>query len=257
MISQKSISEKVASVPHWYHQIPMPDGTLTPGINDSAGTLKIYDSLGFPRDFTGKRVLDIGCADGYLSFIAEKRGALEVIAVDYRLPTASGFSVAAEILGSKVKHVVDNVYELSPEKYGLFDFVIFAGVLYHLRNPLLALDKVRAMVKVGGGVIVESHICDAELEENMHKIGLNTLQIEELSELAIWSFYYANTLNNDASNKWAPTLSGLCHVCKEAQLMPASFKRFGSRGATLCDAVEDASLEHFRKMDTFVGLNKA
>ncbi|MBY0572402.1 MAG: class I SAM-dependent methyltransferase, partial [Undibacterium sp.] len=100
-IASKEITKKIAGVPHWYHQIRFPDGSVTPGVNNSAGALAIYDELGLPKDLSGKRVLDIGCADGYISFLAESRGAEEVIAIDYRLPTASGFSVAAEILGSK------------------------------------------------------------------------------------------------------------------------------------------------------------
>lgn len=252
-----SISKMIASVPHWYHQITMPDGSVTPGINNSADTFSIYEKLGFPENLTGKRVLDIGCADGYLSFLAEKRGASEVVAVDYRLPTASGFAVAAEILNSKVKHVVANVYDLSPKKYGTFDFVIFVGVLYHLRNPLLALDRVRSMSKPNTRVLIESHVADAELTSKMSGLGLSNEQTRSLVSLPIWNFYYSDSLNNDASNKWAPTLAGLYHICNEAQLQPIKHIGFGSRGAAMCLAIEDGSLEHSRMLDAATGVDIA
>ncbi len=256
-INTAHIQQQIQSVQHWYHQITMPDGSVTPGINASAETLRIYDRLGFPADFSGKRVLDVGCADGYFSFVAEKRGADEVIAIDYRLPTASGFSVVASILGSKVKHVVDNVYNLTPEKYGKFDVVIFVGVLYHLRNPLLALDRVREMANEGGTVIVESHIANPELIQAMHKLGVSVEIAQKVVGLPIWNFYYADSLNNDASNKWAPTLGGLINVCKEAQLEPLAHSEFGSRGAVVCRAQRHDLLESSRQMDISVGINVA
>lgn len=219
--------------------------------------MAIYEKLGFPTDLRGKRVLDVGCADGYYSFICEKRGAEEVIAIDYRQPTASGFSVAASILESNVKHVIDNVYDISPEKYGTFDFIIFVGVLYHLRNPLFALDNLRKMAKPDATVLIESHIADDEIRETLRSEDLTETQIDALSKISLWKFYYANTLNNDASNKWAPNLKGLGEVCREAQLEIVSQEKFGSRGAVLCKAINNIALEHSRKMDSATGLNVA
>ena len=87
------------------------------------------------------RVLDIGARDGFFSFELERRGA-DVVAIDYidpgrdRLP---GRARAARARRSTT--VVDNVYRLSRERHGEFDIVLFLGVLYHLRDPLLALDR--------------------------------------------------------------------------------------------------------------------
>lgn len=87
----------------------------------------------------------------------ERRGA-EVVAIDYALPNITGFNVAAKIFGSKVPYIVENVYDLNLETYGAFDIVLFLGVIYHLRNPLLALDKIHSVVKPGGLLFVESAI---------------------------------------------------------------------------------------------------
>ena len=87
----------------------------------------------------GMRALDIGCSDGYFSFEMERRGA-DVVATDFVPETYTGFATARRILGSAVDYRMDNVYNLSPEAYGFFDVVLFMGVLYHLRHPLLALD---------------------------------------------------------------------------------------------------------------------
>ena len=248
------IQQRIDAVRHWYHQIEMPNGATTPGVNNSRLTLEIYDELGFPKDLTGQRVLDIGCADGYFSFVAENRGAEEVIAIDYRLPTASGFSVAASILGSQVRHVVANVYDLTPDSLGHFDFIIFSGLLYHLRNPLLAIDGVRALAKRDALVLVETHTIDASLRAKLFEAGLPEQGLDAIVGLPMWDFYHRDALNGDFSNKWAPTLAGLHHLCAEAQLQPIATKGFGSRGAMMCRAIVDAELEHHRVVDSSDGI---
>jgi tRNA (mo5U34)-methyltransferase len=251
----QSIIDRVNGVPHWYHQIEFPDGTITPGINLTKATLEQYEKMGLPARFDGQRVLDIGCADGFYSFTAEARGAAEVVAVDYRLPTASGFSVAADILGSKVRHVVANVYDLDPAVLGTFDFVFFVGVLYHLRNPLLALDGVRLMARTGAQVLVETHVVDWDFRTKLLAAGLPPENADSIVGLPMWDFFKRDSLNGDFTNKWAPTLAGLHHICEEAQLQPKAIEGFGSRGAVLCEAISDDVLEHHRQFDRATGID--
>src|SRR5690348_11622893 len=108
-MSTDIIREKIARHRGWYHRIELAPGVVTPGINDSPGVLKL---LQLPEDCQGLRALDIGAMDGFFSFELERRGA-EVLAIDNLSPNASGFRIAAELLGSKVRHEVANVYELS------------------------------------------------------------------------------------------------------------------------------------------------
>ena len=106
------------------------------------------------REFTcrarskGLSVLDIGAWDGFFSFECERRGASRVVAADYfswhgsGWGTKAGFTLARDVLGSKVEDVDIDVMDLTPERVGTFDLVLFLGVLYHLRHPLLALERV-------------------------------------------------------------------------------------------------------------------
>src|SRR5512145_1989374 len=89
----------------WYHQIELAPGLVTPGTHASAAALAVLDRLGLPADASGRRVLDLGCRDGFFTFEMERRGA-EVVAVDYADPDVTGFSIAARILGSRVACVV-------------------------------------------------------------------------------------------------------------------------------------------------------
>src|SRR5438270_7977972 len=105
--------------------------------------------LQIPEDLTGKTVLDIGAWDGYFSFEFERRGAKRVLAIDsfawdHRpegFPRGLDcFLLAREFFNSKVEHRRLDVHELSPDAIGTFDLVFCAGVLYHMRQPLLGLE---------------------------------------------------------------------------------------------------------------------
>ena len=88
------------------------------------------------------RVLDIGCAEGFFSFEAERRGAKEVIAIDSFPDSVRRFNICRSALGSKATAFLCSVYDLNPRAFGTFDMVLFYGVLYHLRNPILALERI-------------------------------------------------------------------------------------------------------------------
>ncbi len=126
----------------WWHQIELPGGHLTPGPDRSAEKLA---ALRLP-DLRGKTVLDVGALDGYFSFAAERRGASRVVALDtymWQKPGGKdGFEYARGALGSNVESVEVEVLDISPETVGRFDVVLFLGVLYHMRHPLLALERI-------------------------------------------------------------------------------------------------------------------
>jgi tRNA (mo5U34)-methyltransferase len=237
---EKRIRSLMKSVKYWYHQIELAPGVVTPGVNDSQSQLNNLNALGLPSDCSQLRVLDIGCSDGFFSFEMERRGAT-VVAVDYTRPDVTGFSVASQILGSNVVHIVENVYDLSPEKYGLFDLVLFLGVLYHLRNPMLALDRIRRVTKVDGLLFVESQLATDRT----------------LSSLATpaWQFFPRNSLNNDESTKWAPNLEGLKSAAEEAQFKVSDSSVCGARGYLKAQAVVDSKKEFFRELDSSAGQN--
>jgi tRNA (mo5U34)-methyltransferase len=172
----------------WYHTIDLGNGVVTPGATDSRARLP---EIGLPDDLTGKSVLDIGAWDGFYSFEAERRGAGRVLAVDRTewvgegWPSGkAGFELARETLRSNVEDRVMDVYELSPEAVGRFDLVLFLGVLYHLRDPLLALERVASVT--AGRLILETHV---------------DLSFARRPAIA---FYPGQELSHDPTNWWGP-----------------------------------------------------
>lgn len=139
----------------WYHSIELPDGTITEG-HQSVELLKHrLAQFELPERMVGLRVLDIGAWDGWFTFEMERRGA-KVTAID--LVENPRFHEARAALGSKADYRVMSVYQLDPNDIGRFDIVLFFGVLYHLKHPLLGLEKVCSVAK--GIVCVESFVSD-------------------------------------------------------------------------------------------------
>ncbi len=228
-------SKQIASFPHWYHKIKIAPGIVTPGTHDSSQELTLLDKLGLPSDCKGMRVLDIGCCDGFFSFELERRGA-DVLAIDFTAPGIRGFSIAAELLQSKVKHQVANVYDLKPAEFGKFDLVLFLGVLYHLRNPMLALDKVRSVSEFGGALFVETQLAtDPQVLK---------------SKSPLCQFFPSDSLYGDGTNKWGPNQAGLIEMIKESQFEIVDENSYGHRGYAYAKAISDEKLESFRKIDS-------
>jgi tRNA (mo5U34)-methyltransferase len=138
--------------------------------------------FGIPADLSGKRVLDVGCADGFFSFLAEQRGA-EVIAID--CDPRPSFWIAHDILESKVELASASIYDVDPGMFGLFDIVFFFGVYYHLRYPLLALDRIAKLTREWA--LIESAII----------LG---------PEGTYSQFLEGSEFNDDPTNWWLPTV---------------------------------------------------
>lgn len=175
----------------------------------------------FPRDLTGKSVLDIGTCNGGLAFEAERRGASRVVAVDIYPPDHFGFDVLARHFGSKATFVRASVYELPSLLAERFDVVAFFGVLYHLRHPLLGLDAVRRVSS--GEVFIETAVADGPP---------GTVR-----------FYRGREYGDDSSNWFVPTVGTLLDWCASSGLDATLVEEWGDR-CTVRAVVSDGPPEY-------------
>ncbi len=216
---------------HWWHRIPVGivDGAIfyTPGAVDHGpnGGDWATKRFGLPPDLSGRTVLDIGAWDGYFSFEAEKRSAALVVASDMALTPPSldrleqgnwgankGFRLAHHLLQSKVRFIESSVFkidaavrqaaintvgDLDDKEFPLsYDVTLFYGVLYHLIEPFLALQKLAAVTK--GVALVETAISKGSGVMMELRPGFD----------------------NDPTNWWYPTIA-----CLQEMLLRAGFSR--------------------------------
>jgi tRNA (mo5U34)-methyltransferase len=229
-LTDDEIRRRIATVPHWYHAIEIRPGIVTPGTN-AAGL--VLERLMLPADCRGLRALDLGTRDGYFAFELERRGA-DVVAVDYMPADRTGFAVASALLGSRVRFMHGNIYTLSTDDLGAFDIVLFLGLLYHLPDPLGALEIVRRLCR--GVMCLESHVIDDSVLDNGDVRPLPA----ELRQVPLMQFYPGRMLNDDPTNFWGPNLACLEAMVRETCFEVTSSHRLGGRGIVNCRAIDDA-----------------
>lgn len=156
-VDETTLRQRVDAI-RWFHSIRLAPDLVTPGRDDTSARL---DVLELPASLAGKTVLDVGAWDGFFSFEAERRGAERVLATDSfawngsSWSSKAGFELAREALGSRVEDREIDVLDLS-EELGRFDVVLCLGVLYHMRHPLLALERVASVT--GEQLVLETHV---------------------------------------------------------------------------------------------------
>jgi tRNA (mo5U34)-methyltransferase len=223
----------VASVDHWWHSFDFGDGVVATGTKTLEQLRAETASLLLPP-LGGKTVLDIGAWDGYFAFEAERRGAARVVALDHFMwcvdrsavesyarrcyaeghatrpwndvpeiwrdgtPGKRGFDVAHELLGSRVESVVDDFMTMDLDTLGAHDVVLFLGVLYHLRDPLLGLERLRAVTR---------EVAIIETQANLYAAG---------ESHALFEFLERDELADDVTNFWVPNLKALIDLCLAA-----------------------------------------
>ena len=143
VINRDWLRAQVEAEPYWFLQVDLGDGLVTPGWSNP--TTQKLPYFGLPEDMSGMRVLDIGCNEGFFSFEAERRGAAEVIGIDSWADSVRRFNLCRIAMASKATAYLTNVYDITPRTFGTFDLVMFFGVLYHLKHPLLALERIFAV----------------------------------------------------------------------------------------------------------------
>jgi len=196
--SAEELREAVLKL-RWHHTMDLGHGIVTPG---GDATLEKLATLGLPASLVGRTVLDIGAWDGFFSFEAERRGASRVVALDHFCwlqseghPSKAGFELARRALRSSVEDVTLDVLELSAERLGLFDVVLFLGVLYHVRHPLLALERVYS---VTSDLLI--------LETEVARLGTRRPMMVFLPE---------DELGGDPTNWWTPNQAAVVAMLKD------------------------------------------
>ena len=228
------VKKKVAELGPWFHNFQIADGIWTNPKGGPGGAQypdsrwKLIEPL-LP-DLGGKTVLDIGCSSGFFSLKLKELGARYVLGVDAgEQPKAiEQARFAAEILGLEVDFRILSVYRLS-ELEAQFDIVLFMGVLYHLRHPLLALESLRPVC--GGSMILQT--ITTPHEQQFVELETAALQNSSLHSPLLTDPRYPavrfieGALDNDVTCWFVPNPQAVISMLRSCGFKPAQFAYSG------------------------------
>ncbi len=231
---------QVEAMAPWFHNLHLPDGTQTAPTH-FLGDFPRYkwEELApyLPERLDGWRALDVGCNAGYYSFELARRGA-EVVAIDSNEHYLRQAQWAAERFGlcDRIEFRRMQVYDLARESE-VFDLVLFLGVFYHLRYPLLGLDIVahrtgRLMVfqtLTMPGTEVAGEVPNIAIDER------EAMAVEGWPRMA----FIEHSLADDPTNWWAPN-----HAAVLAMLRSAGFRVTGRPGHEVYVCEPDRESRH-------------
>jgi tRNA (mo5U34)-methyltransferase len=228
MKHDKSLKARIAELGPWFHNIHLPDGEQTApdhffGDFPNIKWREIAPHL--PSDLTGASVLDIGCNAGFYSFELAARGAsVTGIDMDDRYLDQARWVAKQKGLEDHVTFRKASVYEVGGLGRDRFDLVLFMGVFYHLRHPLLALDLIASLKP--SSLVFQTLTHGEEKVSRFARHDSNFQTRERLADPAWPSMaFIETTFSGDPTNWWVPN-----HAAVEAMLRSAGFAVRGRPG---------------------------
>ena len=200
-----ALQQEIRKLGDWFHNLDLfgvrtaPDHFL--GDFPNVKWKHIADAI--PQDLSGMQVLDVGCNGGFYSLQMKRRGAERVLGIDIddRYLTQARF--AARTLELEIEFEKRSVYEVEAIA-GQFDYVLFMGVLYHLRYPLFALDKVLKKVRPNGKLVFQTMLRGSgdlkQWEKNYHFWETRVFSDPDWPAMYFVEHSYAG----DPTNWWVP-----------------------------------------------------
>ncbi|MDB5512551.1 MAG: putative 3-demethylubiquinone-9 3-O-methyltransferase [Enterovirga sp.] len=217
-LSPDEIKRRAEALGPWFHNMDLNGVWTAPDhfLGDYPGVKFRGFGHVVPADLSGKTVLDIGCNGGFYALEMKRRGASRVLAVDVDEDYLAQARFAAEVTGLDIEFAQLSVYDVAAlgER---FDLVVFMGVLYHLRHPLLALD------------LIHQHVAkDLLLFQSLQRGSAEMMDVPE--NAAFWDVamfdrpdypklhFIEHRYADDPTNWWAPNAS-----CSAAMLRSSGF----------------------------------
>lgn len=216
--TQEDIRRRVSELGPWFHNIDLAGVQTAPDhfLGDYPRVTWRRLAHALPSDMTGLSVLDIGCNAGFHALEMKRRGAARVLGLDFDESYLAQARFAAEISGLAVEFQKLSVYDVAALGE-TFDIVLFMGVFYHLRHPLLALDLIREHV-------AKDRLVFQSLQRGPEEVA------EVARDYTFWQdahfdapgypkmHFIEHRYADDPTNWWAPN-----RACVEAMLRSAGF----------------------------------
>ena len=210
------LKETIQKLGPWYHNLEITPGLSTnpPMGGHPMSRWQILEPF-VPKDLSGKTVLDIGCNAGYFSLQMKKRRASRVVSIDImpQFLAQARFISAWEDAPLEIRQM--DTYDV--ESLGSFDYVVFVGVLYHLKHPLYALEKIANVCTdtLLFQSVVRGPEGDFNPKEDYPESEASIFDLPEYPKM----YFVEKLFNGDVSNWWFANQS-----CLKAMIRTAGFR---------------------------------
>jgi tRNA (mo5U34)-methyltransferase len=218
-LSAAAIAQRVRQLGPWFHNLDLRGVRTAPDhfLGDYPAVKWQRFAGALPADLRGRSVLDIGCNGGFYALEMKRRGADRVVGIDHDPDYLAQARFAAEVCAVEI-----DLRELSVYDVGAlgetFDIVLFLGVLYHLRHPLLALDLIHEHVARDLLVVQSMQRGSAAVEPIAADYGITEVEVFERPGFPRLHFV-EQRYSGDPTNWWLPN-----RACTEAMLRSAGFE---------------------------------
>jgi tRNA (mo5U34)-methyltransferase len=218
-MTAEQIRDRIRELGDWFHNLDLGGVQTAPRhfLGDYPRVKWREFAHAIPADLRGRTVLDVGCNAGFYAIEMKQRGADYVLGIDSDARYLAQAAFAAEVADVDIDFREMSVYQL-PSLGTRFDIVLFMGVLYHLRHPLLALDILHEHA-VGDMLVFQSMLrgsaARAAVEPDYPFEAVEHFDDPGYPRLHFVERRYAG----DPTNWWIPN-----RACAEAMLRSAGFR---------------------------------
>ncbi|RAK60923.1 TIGR04290 family methyltransferase [Phenylobacterium hankyongense] len=219
ILTGDQIRERATALGDWFHNIDLNGVQTAPNhfLNDYPNVKWRLFQHAIPTELAGMTVLDIGCNAGFYSIEMKRRGADRVLGIDFDERYLEQARFAAEVTGQDIEFRKLSVYDVG----GLgetFDIVLFMGVLYHLRHPLLALDLIHD--NVARDLLIFQSMQRGSPEVDAVRADYDFFEQDHFDSPGYPKMHFIeHEYANDWTNWWAPNAA-----CSAAMLRSAGFE---------------------------------
>jgi tRNA (mo5U34)-methyltransferase len=219
MFSKEEIRRRAEALGPWFHNLDLNGVRTAPDhfLGDYPAVKWRNFAGAIPQDLSGRSVLDIGCNGGFYSIEMKRRGAARVLGIDFDDDYLAQARFAAEVTGFDIEFRRLSVYDVAVlgER---FDVVLFMGVLYHLRHPLLALDLIHE--HVAKDLLVVQSMQRGSKKVAPVRPDYDFFEMDHFDEPGYPKMHFIeHRYAKDPTNWWAPN-----RACMEAMLRSAGFE---------------------------------
>ncbi len=217
---QTELLKQLNSLEPWHHKIDLGNNVFTtenpekPNPEEKWKQIEPY----VPKDLSGKTVLDLGCNSGYFSVQMKKRGASRVVSVDNNDLALKQVNFLAKWFNVELEIIKEEAHIFCLTTDEQFDYVIFLGLFYHLKYPVLVLDRLTEMAK--SLLYFQTAVIGTRMNVFEPQNDYSRQEIDEKNKAPDFPklFFIETKYEKDLTNWWIPNDSALLSLIRNAQL---------------------------------------